>query len=95
MTDEPLDLADFLLDEDLPAEIVAPGAHMPTVDAAAAAMRVAPEQIFKSILVDRQVADQPWGYAGGGRADLLVKIRSADIIRLTGAQVADVIANDR
>ena len=43
----------------------------------------------------RQVAAQPWGYAGGGRADLLVKIRSADIIRLTGAQVADVIANDR
>ena len=159
MTDEPLDLANFLLDKDLPVEIVAPGAHMPTVDAAAAAMRVAPEQIFKSILfrsradrcvlvvacgnarvdlgrverltgiiglklaqpdvvlartgypaggtppvghrerfpvvVDRQVADQPWGYAGGGRADLLVKIRSADIIRLTGAQVADVIANDR
>jgi Cys-tRNA(Pro)/Cys-tRNA(Cys) deacylase len=159
MTDEPLDLADFLLDEDLPAEIVAPGAHMPTVNAAAAAMGVVPEQIFKSILfrspadrcvlvvacgnarvdlarvesltgiiglklakpdvvlaktgypaggtppvghrerfpvvVDRQVADQPWGYAGGGRAELLVKIRSADIIRLTGAQVADVIANDR
>jgi prolyl-tRNA editing enzyme YbaK/EbsC (Cys-tRNA(Pro) deacylase) len=47
------------------------------------------------VVVDRQVADQPWGYAGGGRADLLVKIRSADIIRLTGAQVADVIANDR
>jgi prolyl-tRNA editing enzyme YbaK/EbsC (Cys-tRNA(Pro) deacylase) len=47
------------------------------------------------VVVDRQVADQPCGYAGGGRADLLVKIRSADIIRLTGAQVADVIANDR
>jgi prolyl-tRNA editing enzyme YbaK/EbsC (Cys-tRNA(Pro) deacylase) len=45
--------------------------------------------------VDRQVADQPWGYAGGGRTELLVKIRSADIIRLTGAEVADVTTIDR
>jgi hypothetical protein len=50
MNDEPQDLADFILAEDLQAEIVAPGAQMPTVDAAAAAMRVAPEQIFKSIV---------------------------------------------
>ncbi len=41
---------DFIRDHALAAEIVAPGAHMPTVDAAAAAMRVAPEQIFNSIL---------------------------------------------
>jgi Cys-tRNA(Pro)/Cys-tRNA(Cys) deacylase len=157
MSDEMLDLADFILEQDLQAEIVAPGAHMPTVDAAAAAMRVAPEQIFKSILfqakdgrcvmvvacgngrvdlgriktitgldglklakpdvvfgktgypaggtpavghrekfpviVDTRVAGQEWGYAGGGRPELLVKIRSADIIRLTGAEVHDVISD--
>ncbi|HSB68759.1 MAG TPA: YbaK/EbsC family protein [Candidatus Methylomirabilis sp.] len=154
-----LDLAHFILEHDLQAEIVAPGAHMPTVDAAAAAMNVAPEQIFKSILfqslagrcvmvvacgnarvdvkrvqdltgifglklakpdvvlaktgypaggtppvghrekfpviVDAAVAAQEWGYAGGGRPELLVKIRSADIIRLTGADVHNVIINDK
>lgn len=45
---------------------------MTTVDAAAAARRVAAEQIFTSIV-----------------------FQSADIIRLTDATVADVIANDR
>jgi prolyl-tRNA editing enzyme YbaK/EbsC (Cys-tRNA(Pro) deacylase) len=39
------------------------------------------------------VAAQQWGYAGGGRPELLVKIRSADIVRLTGATVTDVTAN--
>jgi prolyl-tRNA editing enzyme YbaK/EbsC (Cys-tRNA(Pro) deacylase) len=132
---------------------------MPTVDAAAAAMRVAPEQIFKSILfqagdgrcvlvvasgngridlssvetmtglsglrlakpgvaramtgyspggtppvghrervpviVDARVAAQEWGYAGGGRPELLVKIKAADIIRLTGATVHDVIQDSQ
>jgi prolyl-tRNA editing enzyme YbaK/EbsC (Cys-tRNA(Pro) deacylase) len=155
--DEPLDLAHFIAEEDLQAEIVAPGARMPTVNAAAAAMRVAPEQIFKSILfqspsgrcvmvvacgnarvditrvqdltgssglrlakpevvfaqtgypaggtppvghrerfpviVDLRVAAQAWGYAGGGRPELLVKIQSADIIRLNGAIVADVVVD--
>ena len=155
MSDEALDLADYILEHDLQAEIVAPGAHMPTVDAAAAAMKVAPEQIFKSILfqakdgwcvmvvacgtgrvelgrvqaitglrglklakpdvvfaktgypaggtppvghrekfpviVDTRVAAQEWGYAGGGQPELLVKIKSADIIRLSGAFVEDVI----
>lgn len=159
MPNETLDLADFIVTQDLKAEIVAPGAHMPTVDAAAAAMGVASEQIFKSILfrsradrcvlvvacgnarvdvkriegltgivglklakpdvvfartgypaggtppvghrerfpviVDTRVAAQAWGYAGGGRPELLVKIQSADIIRVTGAMVADVIASDR
>jgi prolyl-tRNA editing enzyme YbaK/EbsC (Cys-tRNA(Pro) deacylase) len=157
MKDEALDLADFIVEQDLQAEIVAPGAHMPTVDAAAAAMKVAPEQIFKSILfqakdgrcvmvvacgngrvdlgrvraitgldglklakpdvvfaktgypaggtpavghrekfpviVDTRVAAQEWGYAGGGQPELLVKIRPADIIRLTGAEVHDVISD--
>lgn len=155
--EEALNFADFILEHDLQAEIVAPGAHMPTVDAAAAAMKVAPEQIFKSILfqakngqcvlviacgngrvdlervkaitgwdglklakpdvvfaktgypaggtppvghrekfpliVDTRVAAQEWGYAGGGQPEFLVKIKSADIIRLTGAAVHDVISN--
>jgi len=159
MADASLDLADFILERDLAAEIVAPGAHMPTVDAAAAAMGVAPEQIFKSILfqagdgrcvlvvacgnervdptrveaatgltrlklakpgvvlavtgypaggtppighrevfpvvMDTRVAAQQWGYAGGGRPELLVKIRSADIVRLTGATVIGVTLNDQ
>ena len=152
-----LDLADYILEHDLQAEIVAPGAHMPTVDAAAAAMKVAPEQIFKSILfqslagrcvmvvacgnarvditrvqdltgifglrlakpevvlvktgypaggtppvghrekfpiiVDSAVAAQAWGYAGGGRPELLIRIKSTDIIRLTGALVHSVISD--
>jgi Cys-tRNA(Pro)/Cys-tRNA(Cys) deacylase len=156
MTRETLILADFLFEHGLQAEMVAPGAHMPTVDAAAAAMKVEPEQIFKSILfqspagrcvmvvacgnarvdirrvqdltgifglklakpdvvltktgypaggtppvghrekfpviVDAAVAGQEWGYAGGGQPELLVKIKSADIIRLTGAAVHDVVA---
>ncbi len=157
MKEEALDLADFILEHDLQAEIVAPGPHMPTVDAAAAAMKVAPEQIFKSILfqgkdgrcvmvvacgngrvdlervkaitglqglklakpdvvfaktgypaggtpavghrekfpviVDTRVAAQEWGYAGGGQPEFLVKIKSADIIRLTEAAVHDVMSN--
>ena len=159
MSDDALDFAQYVLARGLQAEIVAPGTHMPTVDAAAAAMGVPPEQIFKSILfqspagrcvlvvasgnarvdvrrvetltgivnlklakpavvfaktgypaggtppvghreripviVDARVAAQPWGYAGGGRAELLLRIRSADIVRLAGATVADVIAKDQ
>jgi len=159
LSDDALDFADYLLEHDLQAEIVAPGAHMPTVDAAASAVGVPPEQIFKSILfqspagrcvlvvasgngrvdvrrvegltgivnlklakpevvfaktgypaggtppvghrehipvvVDTRVAAQPCGYAGGGRVELLVKIRPTDIIRLAKATVADVVANDR
>ena len=155
MSDAALDLADFILEHDLQAEVIAPGAHMPTVDAAAAALGVAPGQIFKSILfqakdgqcvmvvacgngwvdlgrvqaitgfqglklakpdvvfaktgypaggtppvghrekfpvvVDTRVAAQEWGYAGGGQPELLVKIKSADIIRLTEAAVHDIV----
>ena len=152
-----LDLGDYLRSQGLDAEIVDPGAHMPTVEAAAAAMGCAADQIFKSILfeardgrcamaiacgsarvdarrlaaltalprlrlappdvvlratgypaggtppighrerfpvvVDRRVAAQPWGYAGGGRAELLVRIRSADIVTLTAALVEDVVSD--
>ena len=153
----PLDLADFIRAQGLDAEMVSPGAPMPTVDDAAAALGVAPERIFKSILfvardgrcamaiacgkarvdaarltaltglgrlrlaspelalratgypaggtppvghrerfpvvVDARVAAQEWGWAGGGRKELMVRIRSADIVRLTGAQVGDVVAD--
>lgn len=152
-----LDLADFIRGQGLSAEMVSPGVPMPTVDAAAAALGVAPERIFKSILfaardgrcamaiacgktrvdpkrlaaltgmsglrlaspevalrvtgypaggtppvghrerfpvvVDERVAAQEWGWAGGGRKQLMVRIRSADIVRLTGAQVGDVVAD--
>ena len=138
---------------------MAPGVPTPTVDTAAAAMGVAPEQVFKSILfeagdgrcvlvvasgngridpsrvealtgladlrlarpnvarrvtgyspggtppvghrervpviVDARVAAQTWGYAGGGRPELLVKIKSADIVRLTDATVQDVIQDSQ
>ena len=150
-----LDLADYIRAQGIDAEIVAPGAEMPTVDAAAAELRVEPERIFKSILfqakdgacvmaiacgkarvdarklealtgltrlrlaspevalavtgypaggtppighrerfpviVDTRVAAQAWGWAGGGRKELMVRIASADIVRLTGAKVAEVV----
>ena len=154
---EMLDLADYIKAQKIDAEIVAPGAEMPTVDAAAATLGVPPERIFKSILfqtkdgrcamaiacgrarvdarkleavtglgrlklaspdvalavtgypaggtppvghrerfpvvVDTRVAAQAWGWAGGGRKELMVRIASADIVRLTGAVLADVVAN--
>lgn len=157
MTEAALDLAHFIMEHGLQAEIVAPGAHMATVDTAAAAMKVQPEQIFKSILfqarngecvmviacgngrvdlkrvqtitrlqglklakpdvvyaktgypaggtppvghrekfpviMDTRAATQEWGYAGGGRPEFLVKIKSADIIRLNDASVHDVISD--
>lgn len=153
----PLDLADFIRVQALDAEIISPGVPMPTVDAAAAALSVPAERIFKSILfaardgrcamaiacgktrvdaarlavltglerlrlaspevalrvtgypaggtpplghrerfpvvVDTRVAAQEWGWAGGGRKELMVRIRSADIVRLTGAQVGDVVGD--
>ncbi len=158
-TDDMPELMDFIQEQSLQAEVVAPGVHMPTVDAAAAAMGVAPEKIFKSLLfqstagrcimvvacgnarvdlqrvqeltgifglklakpnvvlaktgypaggtppvghrekfpiiVDAAVAAQEWGYAGGGRPELLIKIKSADIIRLTGASVHDISQDGR
>ncbi len=153
------DLAGFIQTHQIEAELIDPGVPMPTVDAAAAAIGVRPDQIFKSILfqsiagrcvlvvacgnvrvdtgrvaqltgihglrlakaaavlartgypaggtppighrerlpviVDSRVAEQEWGYAGGGRPELLVKVRSADIIRLTNAVVADVTKHDQ
>ena len=44
------------------------------------------------VVVDTRVASQTWGWAGGGRKELMVRIASADIVRLTGAKVAEVVA---
>ena len=154
-TTDPLDLAVFIRAQGIDAEIVSPGVPMPTVDAAAAALGVPPERIFKSILfqakdgrcamaiacgnarvdarrlerltglaglrlaslrvalrvtgypaggtppvghrerfpvvVDSGVATQPWGWAGGGRKELMVRIASADIVRLSEAMVGDIV----
>lgn len=150
-----LDLADFLREQRLDAEIVAPGVPMPTVEIAAGALGCENDRIFKSILfqarsgdcvlvvacgraridtrpvesltglerlrlappdvvlavtgypaggtppvglrqrvpviVDRRVTEQGWGYAGGGRLELMVRIVAADIVRLGEARVADVV----
>ena len=43
------------------------------------------------VVVDRRVAEQDWGWAGGGREELLVRIAPADIVRLHDARVADLV----
>jgi len=43
------------------------------------------------VFVDTRVAAQEWGWAGGGREELLVRIAPADIVRVTGATVADLV----
>jgi Cys-tRNA(Pro)/Cys-tRNA(Cys) deacylase len=43
------------------------------------------------VIVDRHAAALDWGYAGGGRPELLVRIRPADIVRLTRARVETVV----
>ena len=43
------------------------------------------------VVVDTRVAAQAWGWAGGGREELLVRLAAADIVRLTGATVADIV----
>ncbi len=47
------------------------------------------------VVVDSHVAEQEWGFGGGGQPEWLVKVRSADIVRLTGALVADVVRKDQ
>ncbi len=80
------DLADFIAEQKLQAEIVAPGVPMPTVDAAAAAMGVPPERIFKSILFQ----------ASDGRCVMVIACGNGrvDILRLTGGTVAGVTQSD-
>ena len=45
------------------------------------------------VVVDAAVAAQAWGWAGGGRKELMVRIASADIVRLTGAEVAAIVGS--
>ena len=42
------------------------------------------------VVVDAAVMEEPVVYGGGGRDDTMLRISSADIVRLTGAVVADV-----
>ena len=44
------------------------------------------------VIVDTRVAAQEWGWAGGGRPEHLLKIASAEILRLGAARVAEVTA---
>ena len=43
-----------------------------------------------SVIVDCRVLDEPVVFGGGGRSDLLLRIRPDEIVRLTNACVADV-----
>jgi prolyl-tRNA editing enzyme YbaK/EbsC (Cys-tRNA(Pro) deacylase) len=45
------------------------------------------------VLIDRRAAGLDVAYGGGGAEQLLLRIRPADIIRLTGAEVVDVVAD--
>jgi prolyl-tRNA editing enzyme YbaK/EbsC (Cys-tRNA(Pro) deacylase) len=46
-------------------------------------------------LIDQRVLKQPEIYAGGGAVDALLRIAPAEIVRATGAQTVDVVAEDR
>jgi prolyl-tRNA editing enzyme YbaK/EbsC (Cys-tRNA(Pro) deacylase) len=46
-------------------------------------------------LIDRRVLEQPEVYAGGGAVDALLRITPADILRATGAETVDVVAEGR
>ena len=43
-----------------------------------------------NVIVDPAVLVEPVVFGGGGQSDLLLRIRPAEIVRLTGATVADV-----
>jgi Cys-tRNA(Pro) deacylase len=45
-----------------------------------------------TVIVDRDVADLPIAYGGGGQEHLLLRLRPDDIIRLNGAIVAEIVA---
>jgi Cys-tRNA(Pro) deacylase len=42
------------------------------------------------VIVDQAVLNEPFVYGGGGRSDLLLRISPDEIVRLTGAVIADV-----
>jgi Cys-tRNA(Pro) deacylase len=43
------------------------------------------------VILDRRAADLDVAFGGGGAEELLLRIKPADIVRLTGAEVADLI----
>ena len=44
-----------------------------------------------SVIVDVKAAALPVAYGGGGRDDLLLRLRPAEILRLNGAQIARIV----
>jgi len=46
------------------------------------------------VVVDRRVLALPVVFGGGGEEAVLLRIAPADIIALTGAEVADIVANE-
>lgn len=46
------------------------------------------------VLVDQAVLDEPIVYGGGGSDQAMLRIASADIVRLTGAEIADLCQDD-
>ena len=46
-------------------------------------------------LIDRRVLEQPEVYAGGGAINALLRITPAEIVRATGAEAVDVVAEGR
>ena len=43
------------------------------------------------MIVDAKAAALPEGYAGGGRHDVMLRIKLSDIIRINGAEIHDVL----
>jgi prolyl-tRNA editing enzyme YbaK/EbsC (Cys-tRNA(Pro) deacylase) len=43
------------------------------------------------VFMDARAAELDWGWAGGGRPELLVRIRPADIVRLAEARVEVIV----
>ncbi len=146
-------VAQWMAERGIAGELVCPGEPTPTVEAAATALRVTPEQVVKSllflvdgnpylvivrgtarvktkkllngvggrkariatreeveamtgfpvggtppfghrrtmpVLIDRGVLDLEEVYAGGGDTDVMLRIRSADLLQVGRGRVADV-----
>jgi len=47
-----------------------------------------------TVIIDRRVVAQDIVYGGGGTVDSMLKITPAEIMRVTGASVADIIQGD-
>ena len=80
-------LRGFLRAQDVDAELLTPGTPMPTVEMAAAAIGVRPEQILKSLLfTDRQGACVLVIASGTGKVD---RARLASVTGLDRPRLAD------